>query len=76
VRRSVAGAGTYKLKITLTAKAKRALKRKLKVKLHVAYAPANGAASSATVSLTVEPAARSKRSGTVREAGHNIGGAR
>jgi hypothetical protein len=56
VRMSVSKAGTYKLRVTLTAKGKRALrhKRKLKVKLRVAYVPATGASSSATVALTVK----------------------
>jgi hypothetical protein len=56
VRKSVFKAGTYKLRVTLTAKGKRALrhKRKLKFKLRVGYVPGTGASSSATVALTVK----------------------
>jgi DNA-binding beta-propeller fold protein YncE len=54
VRRTVAKAGVYRLRVTLTAKDKRALKhkRKLKLKLRVSYAPASGASSSVTFSIT------------------------
>lgn len=80
VRRSVARAGAYKIKVTLTANKKRALehKRKLKLNLRVAYAPATGTASAATVSLTVEPAAQSghKSSNKAKRASHSMGGAR
>jgi NHL repeat len=54
VRKSVAGAGTYRLRVTLTAKAKKLLrhKRRLRLKLRVSYAPAGGASSSVTFSIT------------------------
>jgi hypothetical protein len=57
--RSIAKAGTYGLKVTLTAKGKRELgqKRKLKLTLKIAYAPPGAKASTATVRLTVEPVA-------------------
>ncbi|HEV7493176.1 hypothetical protein [Baekduia sp.] len=56
VGRSVGKAGTYKVRVALTAKAGRALKRKHKLKLRprVVFAPAGGPSSSATVSLTVK----------------------
>jgi hypothetical protein len=54
VRRSVSGAGTYRLKVSLTAQARKALKRKLKLRLGVGYAPASGQSSRATVALTVK----------------------
>lgn len=58
VSRSVAKAGTYKLRVTLTRKAKKALarKRKLRLRLRVAYVPASGQAQAVSVSLTVKPA--------------------
>jgi len=42
VRKSVSKAGTYRLRVTLTAKETKALKRKLKLKLRVTYGPAGG----------------------------------
>jgi len=59
VPRSVTKAGTYTLKLGLTAKERTRLKRlkrgkKLKLKLRVAYAPASGRSSTATVSITVK----------------------
>jgi len=54
VRRSVARAGTYKLRVTLTAKQTKALKRKrkLRLRLRVAYTPVTGARSSVSFSIT------------------------
>jgi hypothetical protein len=54
VHRFVARAGTYKLRVMLTAKEKKLLrhKRRLKLRLHVSYAPPGGAASSVTFSIT------------------------
>lgn len=77
-RRSVSRAGTYKLKVSLTAKATKALrhKRRLKLKLRVAYAPSAGRASAATVVLTVEPALRGPPRHGGRAAGHDRGGAK
>ncbi len=51
---SAGGAGTYVLKVSLTAKEKRLLrhKHKLKLKLRVSFAPATGQGSVATASLT------------------------
>ena len=59
IRRSVSKAGTYTLKLGLTAKERTRLKRlkrgkKLKLKLRVSYAPASGTRSTATVSVTVK----------------------
>ena len=53
-RKSAAKAGTYKLKVSLTAKEKRLLHRrhKLKLKLRVSFAPASGHGSIAMVRLT------------------------
>jgi len=71
VRHAVARAGTYRLKVTLTAKSKRELKRKRKLRLalKVGYAPAGAKAAQAAVRLTVEQAAE-------RHATHKHGGAR
>jgi sugar lactone lactonase YvrE len=54
VRKSVSRAGTYKLRVALTAKEKQLLrhKRSLKLKLRVSYAPAGGASSAVTFSIT------------------------
>jgi hypothetical protein len=56
VRRSVSKAGTYTLRVSLSAKAKRQLKskRKVKVKLRVTFVPRTGSSSVASVSLTVK----------------------
>jgi hypothetical protein len=55
-RKSVGKAGTYKVRVALTAKEGRALKHKHKLKLRprIVFAPAGGPSSSATVSLTVK----------------------
>ena len=78
VHRSVSKAGTYKLRVTLTAKEKRLLKhqRKLRLTLQVRYTPSGGASSVATVRLTVEPALRHTAARRARAASHNVGGAR
>jgi hypothetical protein len=80
VRRRAARAGTYEIKVTLTAKDKRALKRKgqLKLALRVAYAPSSGRSSSATVTLTVRPAVHhpTRQARLARATSHNTGGAR
>ena len=51
---SAGKAGTYTLKVSLTAKEKRLLRRKhkLKLKLRVSFSPASGQGSVATASLT------------------------
>jgi hypothetical protein len=56
VKRTVAKAGTYKLKVALSAAGKKQLahKRRLTVKLRVGYTPAVGQASTVTVTLTVK----------------------
>jgi hypothetical protein len=56
VKRTVGKAGAYRLKIALTAKAKRTLKKQhtLKVKVHITYAPSIGTPSTATVSATLK----------------------
>lgn len=56
VTKSVAGAGTYNLTVTLTAKARRKLRhrRSLKLVLRVGYLPVGGGPSHATVRLTVK----------------------
>ena len=56
VSRAVSKPGTYRLTVTLTAKAKKLLNRrqKLFVKVRVRYVPAAGRSSSATVSMTVK----------------------
>jgi hypothetical protein len=63
VRKSVAKAGTYKLKFSLTAARKRKLEHagKLSVKVRVSFAPASGASSSAVVSVSLKGKARAKR---------------
>jgi hypothetical protein len=62
-RRLVARAGTYKLRMTLTPKAKRVLARKhtLKLRLRVVDMAASGTASSITVAITVKPAVNHRR---------------
>lgn len=56
VKKSVKKAGSYRIAVKLTPKAKRALKQKkrLKVRVRVSYVTATGDSSSATVSLTVK----------------------
>lgn len=58
VRRSVAHAGTYRLRMKVTGAARRALTRrhKLRLTLRVRYAPPGSGAQSATVRLTLLPA--------------------
>ncbi|HEV7494892.1 hypothetical protein [Baekduia sp.] len=53
-RKSVSKPGTYRLRVTLTAKEKRVLKRRhtLKLRLRVAFAPAGGGASHVSFSIT------------------------
>jgi len=53
-RKSISKAGTYSLRMALTAKEKKVLKhkRKLKPELHVTFLPAGGTASSITFSIT------------------------
>jgi hypothetical protein len=55
VAHSVITGGTYRLRVTLTPKARSTLHRRhrLKLRLHIAYAAAGSAASAATVQLTV-----------------------
>jgi WD40-like Beta Propeller Repeat len=77
--RFVGRAGTYALKVTLTAQAKRTLARKpkLKLTLRVAYQPPGASTSTATVSLTVKPALRHRRRAAVRQVSRRQrGGAR
>jgi NHL repeat len=75
VRKLVSKAGTYRLRVTLTAEEKKALKRKgnLKLGLRVAYAPAGGQTQTATVRITVKPALRRTK---IRPASSHQGGAR
>jgi hypothetical protein len=56
VARSVAGAGTYRLRVTLTPRMDRLLhhRRRLKLGLSVGYAPAGGQAASVRFGLTVK----------------------
>jgi hypothetical protein len=55
-RKSVARAGTYRLRVALTGREKRLLRHKhrLKLRLRVAYQPATGSSSTATVVMTVK----------------------
>lgn len=78
VRRSVARADTYALRIALTPRSKRALqhKRQLQVKLRVRYKPAGASATVASVKLTVRPLVRSSGPGKARRAVGNRGGVR
>jgi DNA-binding beta-propeller fold protein YncE len=78
VRKSVAHAGTYRLKITLTRAARSVLrsKHKLKLRLRIAYAPAGGSLSSISFSLTVKPAPHPHRRHAGRAANDRRGGAR
>jgi len=67
VRRSTAKAGTYGLRVTLTASETRALKRsakqkrKLKLRLRVVYTPDRGTSSTLTVSITDKATQRPHR---------------
>lgn len=80
VSKSVANAGTYTLRVTLTAKERKLLARKrgLKLELRVVYAPTGGSASATSVSITVKPAPRrhAKRRTRLRAAGQSQGVAR
>jgi hypothetical protein len=60
VRRAVAKAGRYRLRVTLTSREKRVLahKRKLRLHLRVRYRPAGGQAAAVTVSVRVKQPAR------------------
>ena len=60
--KSVAKAGTYSLKVTLTPAARKALakSRQVKKKLKVSFKPAQGKASSTTVALTYKASANTK----------------
>jgi DNA-binding beta-propeller fold protein YncE len=63
VQRSVAKAGTYKLRFSLAAAQKRKLVHvgKLSVKVRVSFAPASGLSSSAVVSVSLKARVRAKR---------------
>ena len=76
-RRSVAKAGAYRLRVTLTTPEKRLLRsrHKLSVKLRVAFAPAVGKPQAATVKLAVTPA-RAPHARHTRPATTKRGGAR
>jgi hypothetical protein len=56
VRRTAGRAGTYRVKVQLTARAKRTLQRRhrLKVTVRVGYTPLGGTGSSSTLSITVK----------------------
>jgi hypothetical protein len=56
VRRFVARAGTYRLRVHMTRKARRALrhKRKVKLRMRVSYVAADGQGSSRVITLTVD----------------------
>lgn len=76
-----ARAGTYRLRVALTAAAKRRLARrhKLELRLRTAYTPRTGKASAATVALAVKPALShhaSSRASRRRANTHNHGGAK
>jgi hypothetical protein len=75
LRKRVIKAGTYTVTLRLTAAARRSLKRHrtLKVRARVSFAPSRGAASQATVALTLrEP----KQAHRTRAATKNSGGAK
>ncbi len=85
VGRTVTRAGTYQLRVSLTASARRRLsrKRKLKLKLRARYSSVPGAASAAMVRLTVlrqrsairtGAPERGHRMGTLRAASHDLRG--
>jgi len=61
VKRSVLKGGTYRLRVTLTKKARRTLarERKLRVHVHLRYRPVVGFSADATASLTIKAAKRS-----------------
>jgi len=75
VHKSVGRAGTWALRVGLTAKQQQLLARRheLKLKLHVSYAPAHSGATTATASLTVKPALRQRRSSKARRAANTTG---
>jgi hypothetical protein len=80
-RRSIARAGTYRIRVTLTPSARKALRDRhshsLRLTVHVGYRPASGTSSSAAVRLTVKPAQRRHgRAKTAQRANHNRGGAK
>lgn len=64
VSRFVRRAGTYRLKVGLTGKAKRRLQRthRLRLRLHVRYASRGSRASTATVQLLIRPVYHGRRS--------------
>jgi len=74
VRRSVASAGSYRLRVALTPGARGELlhKHKLKLRLRVGYVPANGTASAARVMLTVKRGVPNR----ARRASRDRGGSR
>ena len=78
VRRAIAKAGSYQLRVTLTPDARRALHRshELKLTIHVVYEPANGTASAASFPLTVKPLVHLSTARTSRLAKRDVGGGR
>jgi hypothetical protein len=78
VRRSVNGAGTYAIRVSLTPAARRALGRqhRLSVMLRVGYGPPGAGARTASVRLTVMPAVRHNARHARRASSPNRGGAR
>jgi hypothetical protein len=62
-RKTVAKAGAYRLRVTLTAKEKRALEqgRRLELKLRATFTPPAGASSAAAFSVTVKSATHARR---------------
>jgi hypothetical protein len=76
VSRAVSRAGTYSLRVTLTAPERRLLARrhKLRLSLRVGHAPSGAGAQTAVVRLTVQPALR-RRTRHPRRAGDKPGGA-
>lgn len=78
VSRAVATAGTYRLRIRLTSRGRRALAstRMLKLRLRVHYEPSSGPASVANVTLTVKPALKRGQRSKARQANRYHGGPR
>jgi hypothetical protein len=64
-KRSVSRAGTYTVRVALTAKARKALKKSksAKKRVRVTFMPADGSASQRTLTLTYKAPANSKRKG-------------
>ena len=68
VRRTVARAGTYRLRVTLTANARTMVStgHTVRVKLRVAYTTVGGGAAAATITLAVHPMPQARHAGKAR----------